>query len=388
MSKSPRIALFYYTLMQDNGIGRANRTIVSHLCDKYEFTVFASRFDNPRPDKIKWVVIPCPRRPVLFAVFLFRLLAWVAYHWCRLVRGWKFDIIQCSDGVVGFPQQVAYVHFCQRLYVARWLPRRDLLTLRGLSRGITYVLEGWREGQVYRRATRVVVPSQGLLRELVTIHGLNTDNITVIPSPVDREEYTQRPEQRQKTRIAWGITEGDVVLCFVALGDFERKGLGPLIEALADQSVARVKLLVVGGEKAALRRYQKLAARLQVASQVVFCGRHSDIRPFLWAADAFILPSRYEVFPAVAMEAAAAGIPLLTTWLNGVEEFAVPGVTGYVIQGTCAHAITDVLKTVTTLPTEELRRLGENARQAISGYTLARFVGAWDGIFAQTLTAH
>src|SRR6202012_3767851 len=96
----------------------------------------------------------------------------------------------------------------------------------------------------------------------------------------------------------------------------------------------RLKLLIVGGREERIRPYKDLSEKFAITDRVVFAGMQKDVRPFLWSSDAFTLPSSYEVFPLVALEAAAACLPLLVTPLNGVEEFLVNGENGILVQQT------------------------------------------------------
>jgi UDP-glucose:(heptosyl)LPS alpha-1,3-glucosyltransferase len=69
-----------------------------------------------------------------------------------------------------------------------------------------------------------------------------------------------------------------------------------------------------------------------VGDRVRFAGAIADVGPFYSAADAFVLPTAYEAFPLVSLEAAAAGLPLLIPWVSGVEELLVDGVNGWFIE--------------------------------------------------------
>jgi UDP-glucose:(heptosyl)LPS alpha-1,3-glucosyltransferase len=127
-------------------------------------------------------------------------------------------------------------------------------------------------------------------------------------------------------------------------------------------------------------------AELGIAKRVSFCGKPADVRPFLRMADAFILPSRYEVFPMVVLEAAACGLPVITTRLNGVEEFAVTGVTGIVLEDSSSPAILAGLSRMIATPPEDRLRMGRNARAAVKSYGLGEFLQAWDNVYLETLT--
>ena len=53
----------------------------------------------------------------------------------------------------------------------------------------------------------------------------------------------------------------------------------------------------------------------------MFVGRETQVRPFLWLADAFVFPTAYEAFSLSILEAAA-GLPLIVTRVDGVGDFA------------------------------------------------------------------
>ena len=92
------------------------------------------------------------------------------------------------------------------------------------------------------------------------------------------------------------MDDQDLVGLFVALGQFERKGLPLLMQALATAGMERVKLIVVGGEADLLARYREQAEKLGIGDRVRFVGMQSDVRPFLWSSDVFVFPSLYETF--------------------------------------------------------------------------------------------
>lgn len=376
------IALFYLVVVRGNGIGRVDRLILENLCERHRFTVFATRFDNPRPDKIRWIRIPALLRPGLLAILSFKLAASAIFFWHRVVKGLRFDIVQSSDGAFG-RINLADAHFCNRFYVTRLIGRSDFTTLRGISVSIARVLSGAFEARTYKRVPVVVAPSQGLRRELIEMYRIDPRKVTVIPHPIDATISPPTNGERAASRRELGMMDSDVVLTFAALGDFERKGLGPLIDALADPRLAGVRLLVAGGTEQSLRPYIARATRKKVLPQITFCGTHPAIRTFLWAADAFVLPSRYEVFPAVAIQAASGALPLITTRLNGVEEYAVDALTGFTIRDTSAVAIADAIARFLLLSPEERREMGRRARESVQGFGVDRFVESWDRLYSE-----
>jgi glycosyltransferase involved in cell wall biosynthesis len=378
------IALFYYVVVEDNAIGRCNRIVLERLCDKYDFTVFAVKFDNPRPDRIRWVRIGGFQRPMFLYYFVFRIAAWLAYLSRIVANRRQFDLVVASDGCIDFAP-LAHVHFCNRFYCRHLLRFRDLLSMRGLTSALDHFARAMWEGRLYRRTQHVVVPSAGLRQELMDVYGAKADNVAVIANPVDLEKYSPRPEERERLRKELGLTPTDFACVFVALGHFERKGLGELVDALANSRMSGVKLLVVGGSANATAPYRKRAQDLRIEENIIFCGHHADTRPFLWAADAFVLPSRYETFSVVATEAAACGLPVVTTTLSGVRDWARSGVTGFGLADSSAPSIVDSIGRLVEMGPDERQRLGDNARNAVLRYGIEKYVEAFELTYTQAL---
>ena len=110
-----------------------------------------------------------------------------------------------------------------------------------------------------------------------------------------------------------------------------------------------------------------------------------NVRPFLWASDAFVLPSGYEVFSLAVLEAAAAGLPLIVTMINGVEEFVRDGVNGIVVERTVA-GIRAGLQRFVALPPEQRRAIGRQARADVRRYSVDEFNAGWRKIYRKLET--
>jgi glycosyltransferase involved in cell wall biosynthesis len=139
---------------------------------------------------------------------------------------------------------------------------------------------------------------------------------------------------------------------------------------------------VGGGEHDLVTAYQARVKHMGLSSHVQFAGMQQDIRPYLWAADAFAFPSFYEAFPLVAIEAAAAGLPLIVTPISGVEEFLSDGKNGILVEQT-PEAVADGLKRFLLLAPEARRAMGRQAQQDVERYRQERFVAAWRGLYAR-----
>jgi glycosyltransferase involved in cell wall biosynthesis len=370
------IAVFEYKIVRASPIGSCLLHMLQRLCDEHEFVVFAAEFDNPRPDRIHFVRIPTPTRPLAFLFLSYHLLAWCYYWTYHFFQHARFDlviIVECNVSI----GTMSYAHFCHRAYLTHhWLqgaPGGVRGTLRWLDHWLRAQIEPW----VYKRIPSIVVPSRGLADEIVTEYPFTKGKIRCIPNPVDIERLCPPPNfQREDFRQCFGLHERDIVLVFVALGHFERKGLPLLLDALAQRPEPHVKLFVVGGEADLVDTYRSRARELGLEERIHFVGLQHDIRPFLWAADAFILPSAYETFSLVAFEAAAARLPLLVTSFHGVADFFRDGEHGFLLERSLAgvsHGIARFL----AAPPHVRKEMGGRVQQAVGRYNVGMFASTW-----------
>jgi glycosyltransferase involved in cell wall biosynthesis len=220
-----------------------------------------------------------------------------------------------------------------------------------------------------------------LVSELGQTYPLTSRKIRVLPNSVDVERLNPPdPAKREELRQSQGSQPTDLVLVFVALGHFERKGLPLVLEAMKQAGGQSLRLVVVGGGQDTIAEYSARAQSMGIAGRVRFVGMQRDLRPHYWAADAFILPSCYEVFPLVALEAAAAGLPLLATRVNGVEEFLRDGENGVAIERN-VESIAQALRRLAAMSSEERRRMGGRARETVMQYGSENFVAAWKNLY-------
>jgi UDP-glucose:(heptosyl)LPS alpha-1,3-glucosyltransferase len=155
----------------------------------------------------------------------------------------------------------------------------------------------------------------------------------VIYNGVDLDRF--RPadqETRVKTRAQTGFGEDDRVVLFVGSG-FARKGLEIAIRALAHlapQQAGRTSLVVVG--RGDPRRYARFASSLGLGNRVQFVGPVTDVTGWYHAADALLLPTLYDPFANVCLEALACGVPVVTTAANGASEALAADTGGVVVE--------------------------------------------------------
>jgi glycosyltransferase involved in cell wall biosynthesis len=377
--RKPKIAIFDYFVQPDSPMGGCHLRMLAGLAEKYDFTVFAVEFENPDPARIEFVRIPAYRRPTLLLSVMFHMLAPIYYGMYRLKHHAHFDLVEKME-VLTFLGSVSYVHFCYRAYLSRHWSQSRQPGVRGMLLSLDQAIRAYiLEPLLYRFARTLIVPSRGLGRELVEAYPFAARRIHLLPNSVDYFRLSKPADtfDRDVYRRELGFISSDMVLVFVALGQFERKGLHLLLEAVAQVKNSDVKVLVVGGSEHWIEYYGVRAKALNIRDQIKFVGMQRDVAPFLWSADAFCMPSLYETFLLVAIESAAAGLPLLVPRLNGVEDYLVDGENGILLERTC-ESITSAIKHLLAIGPRGRRELGKAAQDAARQYSVQAFVANWD----------
>ncbi len=230
-----------------------------------------------------------------------------------LERHWRQDLLRAGDGV----------H-------VEWLERRERLHglwMKAMHRASPYQnLMRWSERRAYHpeRTLRVMANSQFVKRQIVARFGFPEGRIDVVYNGVDLRQWPAEPDPHIRTRL--GIREDALVAVFVGTG-WERKGLRRAVEAVGAwraKSGRPAHLLVAG--KGPRHRYR--------AEGVEFLGTCGsvDLARVYRGADVMILPTLYDPFANVTLEALASGVPVVTSASNGASEILTAGRDGTVLE--------------------------------------------------------
>jgi glycosyltransferase involved in cell wall biosynthesis len=356
--------------------------LLGALADEHEFVVFATQFDNPRPDRIRFVRVPVPTRPLALLFIAYHFVAPLCFLYERLRSGRRFDLVQSVECNCPLRSDVIYAHFCHTAFVREHLSNVGR-GLRGFLRALDHRLHALIEGWAFRRASLLVCPSRGLAEEIRRLFPEVSSKLRVLANPIDVARL-QRPHSfdRAGFRAALGVTESDTLLVFTALGHFERKGLPLVLQAMTQISRDDLKLNVVGGERELVEAYRNEARKLGLAGRVILSGKTDDVRPHLWSADALIFPSSYETFSLSTFEAAAAGLPLLVTQLHGVEQLLRDGHNGFLLERS-VDGVRRGIERLLELTASQRATLGEQAQQDVRDYDVDNFVRRWRATYGE-----
>jgi glycosyltransferase involved in cell wall biosynthesis len=171
-----------------------------------------------------------------------------------------------------------------------------------------------------------VAVSSRVTAELQRLYWVPSSRIRVISNGIDLARFRMDAASGQAIRHEFKIPSHARLLLFVG-HEFQRKGLADAIGAL-ERLGDDVWLLVVGSDNPV--PYRKLARNAR--DRLVFAGARSDLPALYSAADAFVLPTSYETFSLVCMEAMACSLPVFATPVGGIEDYLRDGINGFRIK--------------------------------------------------------
>lgn len=219
--------------------------------------------------------------------------------------------------------------------------------------------------------------------QMMRLFGVESERIAVLPCGIDIEKFKQ--VDRDEARKELSLKAKDNVLIFV--GRLEPlKGIETLLMAVADVAdKSNLKLLIVGGNPDAdpeASRLLGIARTLKIERYITFTGSvaHEKLATYYSAADVCLVPSYYESFGLVAVEAMACGTPVIASMVGGLKTTVVDGHNGYLIPWRCPEAFTERIEML--INNRPLRdSLGNQAKESIE-----RLV--WDRVADQVLSAY
>lgn len=249
------------------------------------------------------------------------------------------------------------------------------------------------ERQVLRRVDRIIVATLAELTQLRFLYRADARKMVIIPPGVDPCHFYPIPPDEAKEFI--GLRPENRMILFV--GRIEPlKGVDTLIRAMSCLDLtlrskeSPVHLAIIGGEPNAnpedmtdeMTRLQKMCDDLCMGGMVVFLGKRAqDTLPYYYsAAEVLVMPSLYESFGMVALEAMACGTPVIASEVGGLGYLVQNGVTGYTVPDSDPEMLCEKLTEL--LGNHDLRReMGEHAAQYAQDY-------AWGNIAAQILDVY
>ena len=233
------------------------------------------------------------------------------------------------------------------------------------------------EGRLIAAVDRVICATEKEKALICQLYAADAAKIRVIPLGVDLERF--RPLAKAAARAELGLKDERIVLFVGRLEPL--KGVDILINAASLlESDVDCSVLIVGGDGAdgaQLARLRALARERGVEERIAFAGAvdHEKLPLYYSAADICVVPSHYESFGLVAVEAMASGLPVVASRVGGLTGTVKDGETGYLVSWLCPEPFAERIELL--LDNEPLREnLGLAAREAVSRYGWTNVVTA------------
>ena len=374
-----KIVVIDLSIKQTSPAGSCVLSELIGLAPLYDIHVFSTDIDEVLEKQVTYHPVSVISFPLVLRYVLFSKR--VQYKVNALIKKLSPTIVQTTQGQYT-NSHISYPHFCHTAYLKKYWEASTSTGLKRAIRKLNHKFNAKMESKAFKKAKVIVVPSRGLRQEIVEFYPECEEKIKVIANPVAIEFFEKPPSfERAELRSQLGISKEDIVISFVALGDFARKGLPELMQALNEDTLKNkpFKILVAGGNTQEIRTYRQISKDLGIEHKVIFVGFQKDIRPYLWASDLFSLPSLYEIFPLVCVQAAAAGLPLLVSQMHGVEEYFEHKKNGWLIERT-PQSIAQVLKGISE-GEYNLDTMGQFALQSVKKYSHENFRKQWINIY-------
>lgn len=324
-----RVAVAFSAVNRRGGVERVAYETARFLAARgHQVTVFAGQCDLPAMENLEVRPVasdswPGFRRPGSFFRACSAALA-------QASRQRPFDALAsfgciCPTGGVYWAQSVhaAWLSRSRQLRgslsAARWLQRCNPI------HPVLLALEAKHLGR--RQYRKVIALTQDVKRDLHVHYGVPPHDVELLPNGFAPAEFNvpRRQSRRMMMRERFGFAPGDRVIAFVA-NELARKGFVPLLRAMAALNDPGVKLLVAG--RVNPQHAAGEIAQCRLTGRVKFVGSTDDVADCYAAADLFALPTQYEAWGMVIIEALACGLPVATSRLAGAAVAVREGISG------------------------------------------------------------
>jgi glycosyltransferase involved in cell wall biosynthesis len=240
---------------------------------------------------------------------------------------------------------IVHFHTKRAHSLSLWMPRTGRSPKYVVTRRMDYPEpRSWYTDRLYnRRVDGVIAISQGIVDVLLRA-GVERQKIQCIASGIDAEKFAGI-----RWRAATGTDRHLVVGCLAVLE--KRKGHQFLLEAAARLKAQGLKLQYrIAGNGPLRRHLENEVKRLGLGAEVSFLGFVEDTAGFFGEVDLLAMPSLHEGLGVAALEAMAAGKPVIASRVGGLQEAVLDGITGILIPPRDPNALASAIAKLAAAP--------------------------------------
>jgi UDP-glucose:(heptosyl)LPS alpha-1,3-glucosyltransferase len=324
----PKLALCYSGCHRRGGVERVVFEVARHLHENWRTSVVAHELPTAGELPADVEMLQLSGKILPFGLGMRQTRAKAQ----EIVDGGGFDVV-AGFGVQAPRESVVWM---QSVHAAWWdlcrRRRRGWLRLRQRLNPFHHIVLKMEDELLrQRRYRRLIALSPAVRDDLHRYYGVPASDVDVLPNGFHPTEFHPgvRVRHRLEQRRRFGIPSAAWVVLFVA-NEWERKGLLPLLEAVAQLKDSSVHLVAAGRLPAGFIMHT--ASRLGIQERVHMVGQTSHVNECFGMADAFALPTLYEAWGMVIIEALACGLPVLTSQTAGASVAIQPGVNGCLLE--------------------------------------------------------
>lgn len=271
----------------------------------------------------------------------------------KLIKQNKFQIVHCQSIVPSIMSSIASIGTGAKVI---WH-----------DRGIRENSYKW-VGKIFNFLIDYIVTNSDYELNMLKHNGLKTKKMKRIHNCINIELPTYPINNDVELRKEFGFSDSDVIIGTVRRLHPEKGGHFELIEAARDiiEMNQKVHFVVVGGGILE-NEMRKKSRDLGISENFIITGLRRDVERFYRIFDIFILPSEWEPFGNVLVEAMAFGVPVIATTVGGIPEIIKHGFNGILIEGPKIGLITKAIEELIKYP-EKANILGDNGRKFVEKY--------------------
>jgi UDP-glucose:(heptosyl)LPS alpha-1,3-glucosyltransferase len=173
------------------------------------------------------------------------------------------------------------------------------------------------EQKCFNNAKSIIANSKMVKDEIISTYDINPKKIEIIYNGIEFKNIDYKKSFKKLSK-EFRLIQGQPIILFVGSG-FKRKGVEQFLRIIAMLKTKGIKAFIVGKENN-MSYYQNLSKKLNIDNQIFFTGPRTDVNDFYTISDIFLLPTHYDPFSNVVLEAMYFENAVFTTRSNGASE--------------------------------------------------------------------